>query len=287
MMGHLNVQFYVDKAGDGLVGLSHHLGLGPAAAREAGVRPWVRDHHIRFLREQRPGAPLTIVAGVLEAGRDHLRIYEEMRNTASGEVAATFVADVVLLDAHTREPVAVPEHAREAAARFMMELPQHAQPRGLVLDEPRPAPDLHEAEANGMVRTYMATVKDAMCEPDGYMSTRAYMGVVSDAVPNLLAETRREDRSRTSVGGAALEYRFVYRQAPRPGDLLVLRTGIKDIGNKAYTFCHWMFDVSTGRAVATAEAVAVALDLEQRKAIAIPDTLRASLERIVVPGLGA
>jgi len=287
MMGHMNVKFYVDKATEGLAVLGHFLGVGPEFVREVGARLVAREHHVRFLREQRPGAPIRIMAGVLEATPRELRVYEEMRNTLNDEVAATFVARVELQDSGSRAPMALPEPVLEAAERHRVALPDYAAPRGLSLDAPRPAPTLAQADGNGMLATYLGTVRGAMCDEDGYMATHAYMGVISDSIPNLLAETRGEDRSKSGTGGAALEYRFVYRRAPRVGDVLALRTGIKDIASKAYTFCHWMFDRATGEAVATAEAVAIAFDLEARRAIPIPDSMRADLEKVIVPGLSA
>lgn len=285
MMGHLNVQHYVAKAVEGLAVLGQVLGLPPALLREEGLRLLPTEQHIRFLREQRPGAPIRIMAGVLEASPERLRIYQEMRNTLSNDVAATFVSEVALTGRGDRKAVRFPAGVVTEADRYRVSLPEHGAPRGLALDPPRAAPTLAEAEANGMLPTYTGIVRGDMCEDDGRMATRAYMGVVSDSVPNLLAQIRREDRSRSGIGGAALEYRFVYRRAPRQDDVIVLRTGIKDIASKAYTFCHWMFDRATGEAVATAEAVAVALDMEARKAIPIPEAMRAALEEATVPGL--
>jgi acyl-CoA thioester hydrolase len=113
------------------------------------------------------------------------------------------------------------------------------------------------------------------------------MGIVSDSIPNLLGQTRGDDRSKNSkVGGAALEYRFHYRRYPRAGDVLTLRSGLKEVGPKTYTWCHWLFDLEKGDCVGTAEAVAIALDLETRKAIPIPDEMREKLETLVVAGLG-
>ncbi|MBA1145789.1 hypothetical protein H0Z60_01830 [Ectothiorhodospiraceae bacterium WFHF3C12] len=285
MMGHLNVQHYVAKAVEGLAVLGQVLGLAPADLRARDARLLPVEQHIRFLREQRPGAPIRILAGVLETGPERLRVYQEMRNTLSDDVAATFVSEVTLQQRGTREWMPLPRAVMAAADAHRIELPDHGAPRGLRMDPPRDAPTLADAEANGMVPTYTGLVRPEMCADDGRMATRAYMGVISDSVPNLLAQTRGEDRSRSGIGGAALEYRFVYRQAPRQDDVIALRTGIKDIASKAYTFCHWMFDRSSGEAVATAEAVAVALDMEARKAIAIPDGMRTGLEKVVVPGL--
>jgi acyl-CoA thioester hydrolase len=286
-MGHMNVQFYMEQATQGLAALGVHLGLGPRFSAAEGARLAARTHHVRFLREQRPGAPFTIRAGVLDVRDFGLTVYEEMTNTVSGEVAATFTGEVELLDEDSREIKPLPARARTAAKALLMELPAHGAPRGLQIQPPRPAPTLKEAEALGLVYTWMGEIQPGQCDAQGFLHTRHFMGIVSDSIPNLLGQMRGDDRSKaTTVGGAALEYRFIYRKSPRAGDVLTLRSGLKEVSAKTYTWCHWLFDLETGQPAATAEAVAVALDLEARKAIPIPGELRARLESLVIPGLG-
>lgn len=286
-MGHMNVQFYVEKAGSGLAALALALGLGPRNARNEGARLQVSDHHVRFLREQRPGAPFFLRAGVLEVRDFGLRVYEEMVSTVSGEPAATFIAEVQWVDDESREVKPLPAKAKAAAQALAVELPAHGAPRGLELYDPRPAPKLSDADAMGMVRTWQGEVDAARCDVQGFLTIRHFMGIVSDGIPNLLAQTSGSDRSKTpTVGGAALEYRFIYRRYPRTGDVLTLRSGLKQVGPKTYTWCHWLFDLETGEAVATAEAIAIALDLTTRKSIPIPDEMRANLETLVIEGLG-
>ena len=286
-MGHMNVQFYLDHATQGLAALGVHLGLGPRFAAGEQARLAARDHHVRFLREQRPGAPFTIRAGVLDVTDFGLRVYEEMWNTVSGEVAATFAADVELVDEDSREVKPLPAKAKAAAKNLIVDLPAHGAPRGLALYEPRPAPTLAEAEKMGLVFTWQGEVQAAQCDAQGFLSARHFMGIVSDGIPNLLGLVRGDDRSKNSrVGGAALEYRFHYHRYPRAGDVVTLRSGLKEVSPKTYIWGHWLFDLETGKCVATAEAVAIALDLETRKAIPIPDEMRAQLEAHVVPGLG-
>lgn len=185
-MGHLNVQFYVEKAGSGLAALALALGLGPRNARNEGARLQVSDHHVRFLREQRPGAPFFLRAGVLEVRDFGLRVYEEMVNTVSGEPAATFIAEVQWVDDESREVKPLPAKAKAAANALIIELPAHGAPRGLELYDPRPAPKLKEADAMGMVRTWQGEVDAARCDPQGFLSVRHFMGIVSDGIPNLL-----------------------------------------------------------------------------------------------------
>ncbi len=286
-MGHMNVQFYVDHATDGLAALGIHLGLGPRHARSKGARLFARNLHVRFLRERRPGAPFYLRAGVLRVGDDYLTVYQEMVGTVSGNVAATFTMDMELLDETSRSPRSLPAAARDKADALLVEQPTHGRPRGLDMAEPRPAPTLREADAMGMLRTYQARIQTTQCDAQGRLVPRHFMGIVSNAVPNLLAQTRGDDRSRApKTGGAALEYRFVYRRYPRVDDVLTLRSGLKQVAAKTYTWCHWLFDLETGESVASAEAVGIALDLEARKAIPIPDAMRAQLDTLVIDGLG-
>ncbi len=285
-MGHMNVQFYLDKAAQGATALALETGVGPAAAREAGATLIAREHHVRFLREQRPGAPFFLRGGIVRADEDRLTIYQEMVETLSDTPAATFLIEAAWVDAATRATRSLPP-ALAAAAQTPVEVPGHGQPRGLELTPPRPAPELAAADAAGMLRTWQGVVSREQCDADGFLTDRHFMGIVSDSIPNLLAMTNGSDRSKSDdVGGAALEYRFVYRTHPRAGDVLTLRSGLKQVGSKTYTWCHWLFDLETGTAVATAEAVAITLDLKARRAIPIPDAMRADLEARVIPDLG-
>ena len=63
-MGHLNVGFYVAKSMQALGGMAAELAMPGAFAPAAEATLMVREQHIRFLREARPGAPLSITARV-------------------------------------------------------------------------------------------------------------------------------------------------------------------------------------------------------------------------------
>lgn len=287
MMGHMNVQFYVEKSTAGLSVLAHHLGMGPAFCREAGAVLVPVEHHVRFLQEQRPGAPIVLRGGVVDSDHQTLRIYQELVNAASGNVVATFLVTAGLRGARDAEMRALPAEALERAAGLKVPVPEYGAPRGLVLDPPRTAPTMEEAESGGMLATWRGPVLPRMLDEYGFMATHAHMGIVSDAIPNLLVHLTREDRAESGIGGAALEYRFVYRHASRGGDLLTLYSGIKAVSSKTYQFGHWLFDAVSGEVVATAEAVAVMLDMNTRRAMVIPDDRRAVLDEHVVPGLSA
>ena len=284
-MGHMNVQFYVEKADEGLAALAAALGLSARAQRSNFAALTPREHHIRFHRELRPGAPFVVKGGVIDTKPEGLIAYEEMQNAANGAIAATFVTRAEWCEVETRGGLPLPVSAIAKAAPLTITLPPHGAPRGLDMAPQRPAPNLKEAEDLGMVSTFRGTVLREHCDATGYLTMRHYMGRVSDGIPNLIAQTRGEDRSTSRIGGAALEYRFIYRMPAREGDLLVLKSGLKSITGKTYTWCHWLFDGESGENIATAEAIAISMDLVERKAIEIPPDMRANLERLVIPGL--
>jgi acyl-CoA thioester hydrolase len=282
-MGHLNVQYYITRITDGLAAIGFALGLG---SHRNGVGLIATDHHIRYLREIRPGMPLTVRGGVLTIEGDTVRTYQEIRNTATDTVHAAFIAEAGLFALATREPRSLPSSVRERAKSLATELPAHGAPRGLKREAPRATPTWEEADRFGMMLTQQGVVGTAECDQHGFMLTRGYMGRVADGIPNLVAKTRGVDRSSSDeLGGAALEYRFVFRSTPRAGDLLALRSGLKGLGGKTVNWVQWLFDRETGQAVATAESINVTFDLAQRKAIDMGDELRAIFSRHVNPAL--
>ncbi|MCE9521011.1 MAG: thioesterase family protein [Alphaproteobacteria bacterium] len=284
-MGHMNVQFYIAKADEGMAALGAALRLSPRAQQSDHAMLIPREQHIRFHRELRPGAPYAISGGVIGAQSEGLILYEEMQNTVAQNVAATFVTRAEWCDVAFRGGLPLPVEAIAKAPDFTIDLPSHGAPRGLDMALPRRTPTLKEAEALNLLTTFRGCVLPEHCDRAGYMTTRNYMARVSDAIPNLIAQTSGQDRSTGRIGGAALEYRFVYRTYAREGDLLILKSGLKSVSSKTYVWCHWLLDAETGECFATSEAVAVAMDLTERKAIEIPPELRARLESLVVPGL--
>ena len=81
-MGHMNVQFYVEKASDALSALASRFGLGPRKLRDTAQILEPVDQHIRFLRELRPGTPYFLRGGVVAAETLSLTSYCELVMTS-------------------------------------------------------------------------------------------------------------------------------------------------------------------------------------------------------------
>jgi acyl-CoA thioester hydrolase len=284
-MGHLNVKHYFARATQGLGMLGLELGLGPSRLRDEGLSMRPTTQHVRFNRELRPGAGYVMSAGVLAADSGGLRVYEELRALTSGEVAATFVSDIVMCDVRTGVPRSLDALALQRAVGLRTELPAHAQPRGIALAPPHTPVTRQQAISMGMTGAFLGPVLPEDCDESGRAVESTFMARISDGVGHFFHVLRQGLRP-DGVGGAALEYRYVYRQRPRLGEVIEVRTGLKALGRKTLHFCNYIFDVETGACLATSEAVAVSFDLAARKAVDIPDEARAAMQQGVIAGLG-
>ena len=118
-MGHMNVSFYVAKFDEATWQLFAAMGLTRERLRDEQLGMAGVEQHIEYKRELFPGDVVTVTSTILEVKDKVLRFAHEMRNDATGEVAAKTVLVAVHLDAATRKARALPEDVR-ARARSMM-----------------------------------------------------------------------------------------------------------------------------------------------------------------------
>jgi acyl-CoA thioester hydrolase len=203
-------------------------------------------------------------------------------------VVATFTSDAALVDPVTQASRPLPDQALARAARLNIIVPPLGAPKGLAAEAPRPAPTWEEADRLGLRLSQQATVLSSECDGFGVMTQRAYMARFVDAIPHLTAHVPGLDGgTQARVGTVALEARLIYRGAPREGDVLALRSGLKSLAGKTAVRVHWLFNLDTWEPVATAEILSVFLDLTTRKAIEPDAEQRREMEKQLVPGLSA
>jgi acyl-CoA thioester hydrolase len=285
-MGHMNVGFYVARSMEGLAGLAAELGLAGAFAPDARATLVVREQYIRFLREARMNAPLSMTGGVLEMGEDSARLLFVLRHV-DGALAATF--QTVVSHATSDEGRAFPWSARTQARAEALatNVPAGGEPRSITL-----APMLEtgasaaRAEALGLAITGRGVVPAQDCDPFGRLRTEGFMQRLSSAIPGLFATRGRAGERRPNAGGAALEYRLIHHAWPRAGDRFVLYSGIGGGDARVQRIFHWIVDPETGRPWASAEAISVAFDLETRKIVTMTDAELAEVRKGWTDGLG-
>ena len=289
-MGHMNVRIYLEKALEGLGVFAQAIEM-PHAFRASGVSTLIAaDQHIRYIREVRPGRPLTMAGCVLEVGDSDCWLYQEMRHT-DGSAAAAFRTK--LLHINAKSGIAFPWSRRtRAALEALIETPPaDTQPRSIEPDRdvlPNEEVTRQGALDLGAARIGIGTVPDTHCDPFGRMRTSWFMGRMSDSVPNLLYHWRTDVTQAgggTRTGGAVLEYRLVYREYPKAGDTFEIYASFNTAEEKVHSLIYWVVDPVSGKAWASTKAVAVTFDLDTRKIINTQPEHIDSLKKLAPIGL--
>ena len=285
-MGHLNVAFYVAKSMEALGGLAAELGMPGAFGPAATSTLVVREQHIRFLREARPNAPLSMTGGVVSLGESDARVLFLMRH-ASGELAASFNTVVSHVTSDEVRAFPWPERVRARAEALAVAIPHDAAARSVSLDPVETKASLARAIELGMRRTGLRLLGGGDCDAFGRMRPEVMMHRLSDGVPHVFAELRNNQTAGSPrIGGAVLEYRLIHHAWPRAGDRLELRSGVAGGDRRIRRLVHWLLDPDSGKPWGSAEAIAISLDLEARKIISLSDEDMARTEAAAIEGLG-
>src|ERR1700753_3478966 len=167
-MGHLNVGFYVAKSMEALIGLAAELGMAGAFAADARATLIVREQHIRFLREARPGAPLVMTGGVVEMGESDARLLLLLRH-ADGQLAASFQTVVDHATVRDRRAFPWPARALARAPALRVAIPPEAASRSVALGRVESRASVARADEIGLRRTALGAVRAADCDLFGRM----------------------------------------------------------------------------------------------------------------------
>ncbi len=231
-MGHLNVRFHVERAMLAIAALAQMIGMPRAFQQNAGATLQPTEMHIRFLKEARPGAPLTMRGGVLEADEHSAWLYFELRHS-DGSVSSTHRVRVAHSEPRNLAPFAWSKTRRDALAALSCQLPVHAAPRSIDLTRAPARFDLARANKLAVPQTGRSMIQPAECDAFGRLRGEMFIARVSDAVPWVLADFRAKAAAALSEGGAerrpggaAVEFRVVFRRWPRAGDHIEVRSAI-------------------------------------------------------------
>jgi acyl-CoA thioester hydrolase len=232
--------------------------------------------HVRFLKEVRPGQPIVLRGAVIGVGETTADVYQELVHVETGEIAAAIRTRLVHLDRWEASVFPWSRRVRTQLDRLVTQVPEAVPARSIDPDGPmgdETAISLQIAQAAGVREIGLGRFGTVEGDINGRVRPEAFMGKVSDSVPNLMGGWRQAVGAATGVartGAAVLELRLNYRNWPVPGERWVLCSDIVKVEPRAHTLVHWILDPVSGRPWVTAQAVAVTFDLDQRKAIAAP-----------------
>jgi acyl-CoA thioester hydrolase len=112
-MGHMNVMWYVGKFDEATWQMFARMGLTPEFMRSSQCGMAAIRQEITYRRELRPGDIVSIWTAVLEMRERMIRFYHEMRDDASGEVAAATRITGVYMDLIARKARPFPQEILE------------------------------------------------------------------------------------------------------------------------------------------------------------------------------
>jgi acyl-CoA thioester hydrolase len=285
-LGHMNVRYYAAHARAGAERLFATLGLVPDEGRTVVQR----DSYVRHHREQLVGARLEVRGAVLSASSDGVRVYEELVNAQTDEVAATFVLSFETSDRATRDRVGIEDAVVAAARAATTTLPDHGKPRSISLDEDPAAraPTLDVLRHHDLALRQVRPIDPAECDVDGYVLALAVPELVwgGEPVPGRAFRPLEELADGGQMGFATMETRATWVRLARVGERVQSFGAELEIREKTMLGRHWLLDVERGDLVAVFSVVSLAFDTATRRAVVIPDEVRRRMVSRLHPEFG-
>ncbi len=120
-MGHMNVMWYTGKFDEATWHLLSQIGITPSYLRENKRAMVAVQQETTYKRELMAGDLIAIRSGVLEIREKVIRLYHEMLNAETLEVAAATTITGVHLDAITRKSCPFPAEILACGRRTIVQ----------------------------------------------------------------------------------------------------------------------------------------------------------------------
>lgn len=132
-------------------------------------------------------------------------------------------------------------------------------------------------------KTYQGVVYPWHCDHMGHMNVMYYVGKFDEATWSLFSDiglTGRRMRDEKK-GMVAVEQNIQYKGELMAGDVVSVHSEIVKLTDKSVTFRHEMRNVETGSIAAITTLTGLYFDRAARKAINLPDDIKAKLQDMV------
>lgn len=278
-MGHMNIQFYMGKTSDAAFHQQAFMGLGFEHQRDARTTYVALEHHIRFHRELFASDLVAVRSGVLEIRDKTIRIFQEVRNALTDTLSATLVVDVGHFDMNARTLTPWTDPMRTQAEKMLVARPEAAQPRSQPDGSLDRDVSFARAETEKMHETNRSAVNRWECDSNDHMNARFYLARFSECQGHMWAHAGldRHAQKEKGLATATVEMRLAYFRELTAGQTLFVRTSLRPQSDRTLRYRHWMFNAETTEPVAACEGTALLISRETRKAVTLPDEIRATL----------
>jgi len=260
------------------MGLVHAFEKGtPATVR-------VREFHIKYMREARPGSPLRIETAITHLGEDDLSLLHIMYHE-DGCLAATIREQLEHIYLPTHASFAWPKRLIENAAKYVIETPDFALPKG--------APNYEMTGANlesikkwgleiigrGVFQSWETGNSDTVC-------AQHMLGRLSGCIRHLKSAWP-DGIENGSVVGVLLEIRHRFHTFPSSGDPFILCSGVLGAEEKIRQLVHHIVNPISGVPYGSFIAVNGLIDLEKRRLVVPNKEIVKTLKKAAIPNLHA
>ena len=137
-----------------------------------------------------------------------------------------------------------------------------------------------------LVETNRTVVTPADCDVLGHMNVSRYFAVCGDGVFSLQTDLGiglSDIRDGRKLSFAVVRAESDFMAEVHAGDVIYLMTGIESIGGKSVVFRHQLFKADAGVMAFETRFKCVMLDLQNRRAVDIPDDVRDKARAFLLP----
>lgn len=129
-----------------------------------------------------------------------------------------------------------------------------------------------------------AIVLPRHCDHYGHMNVRYYASFFDDAGWHILniCGIQQQDLRARNIGTVVANISIDFHHEIKVSNPFLIRGGLQRLGSKSFTHVLQMLNADTGTLCATQTSVEVCFDTDARKAILLPDDLKAKLSTILV-----
>ncbi len=286
-LGHMNMRHYVHKTDEARRGLIIRLGLPRAYNQGVISTVRVREIHIKYQGEARPGDPLRIDSGVLELGESSARLCHVMTHR-DGKIAATMVETVEHVYLPEDRVFAWPKRVRENISNFIVNLPAQAKARNIDADVPFVGMNLTDLEVAGAKIVGAGVFGASELDITGRVTMGGFFGRTTSTVgwfhegwPEFDDPAYHE----SGKSGALLEMRAVIHRYPSRGNAYVYLPALTRANAYTRELVHNVVDPVSGLSWVSMQASGCKFDLKARKLIKTTEAELAILEKRQLPGV--
>lgn len=285
-LGHLNMRFYFERAGQARTVLLASLGLTNAAKSAAFSTAIVKDHHIHYMAELLPGRGIIVESGIISLDDTEMTIVHVIK-AAPDTLSATITEKITHISTRTQKPFSWPTRVQKSSEKYTVQPPTNSLPRNIDLTEKPGVPTVEAAEKLKLQPIGRGAFLPTECDVFGYVRPFDLIGRVSDSVQHIASGWPDVEFSGNhAISGALLEGRIMHRKRPEAGDCYVIYSGLRSANTHVRELCHWILDPISGGCWASMIGVACKFDLEARRLIKNEPEILALLEKNLVSGLG-